>query len=81
MTYPSPPGDTIRDILQERGISRFKFGCMIKLSEKAVLGLFDGSLPIDNDLAYRLSDTLGSTPTFWEERERLYREELRQVKE
>jgi HTH-type transcriptional regulator/antitoxin HigA len=74
MYPPSPPGDTIQDILQERGISRFKFGCMVKLSEKAVLGLFDGGLLIDNDLASRLSETLGSSVEFWENRERNYRE-------
>jgi len=76
--WVSSPGDTIRDIMAEKGISRFKLGRMLKVSEKSVLGLMFGSFPIDNDMANKLSESLGSSVEFWEERERIYREQLRQ---
>lgn len=82
MTFqPSPPGDTIKDIMEERGISRFKLGKLLDISDDAVLKLLSGDFLIDNDMAYRLSGTLGSTPGFWENRERQYRERLRESKE
>ena len=86
MTFqPSPPGDTIKDIMEERGISCFKLGKLLDIREKQVSKLLSGVYLIDNDMAYRLSDVLGSTPEFWENRERQYREriqeELRQAGE
>jgi len=86
MTFqPSPPGDTIKDIMEERGISCFKLGKLLDIREKQVSKLLSGVYLIDNDMVYRLSDVLGSTPEFWENRERQYREriqeELRQAGE
>jgi plasmid maintenance system antidote protein VapI len=78
---PSPPGDTIRDICQERGISRSKLGKMLRLSNNSILQLLDGSLNIDNDLAYCLSKVLGSSSTFWINREKQYREAIALLKE
>ena len=75
---PSPPGDTISDIMEERGISRFKLGCLLKLREQSVSDLLSGNCPIDNDMAFRLSEVLGSTPDFWDNREQIYRRELRE---
>jgi plasmid maintenance system antidote protein VapI len=75
--HPSPPGDTIKDIMEERGISRFKLGKLLDIKESSVLKLLDGDFLIDSDMAFRLADTLGSTPKFWEERERLYRNQKR----
>lgn len=76
----SPPGDTIRDIMSERVITRRKLGCMLNLSESCIIGLLDGSLEIDNDLATRLSKKLGSSVTFWETREKEYREAIKDQK-
>ena len=49
---------------------------MLDLSESCIIGLLDGSLEIDNDLATRLSEKLGSSVSFWETREKQYREAL-----
>jgi len=75
---PSPPGDTIKDIMEERGISRFKLGKLLDIRGEQVSRLLSGVYLIDNDMAYRLSIALGSTPKFWEERERQYRELLQE---
>ena len=79
MTFqPSPPGGTIKDIMEERGISCFKLGKLLDIREKQVSKLLSGVYLIDNDMAYRLSDVLGSTPEFWENRERQYRERIQE---
>lgn len=75
---PSPPGDTIFDIMEERGISRMKLGYILGLREKSISDLLDGGFLIDNDMACKLSEVLGSSPDFWENRERNYRRELRE---
>lgn len=72
----SPPGDTIKDIMDEQGISRFKLGRMLKLSDKKVMDLLEGKFLLDNNMACRLSEALGSTTQFWENREKQYRDNL-----
>ena len=79
-SLPSPPGDTIKDIMEERGISRLKLGILLGICEDSLSMLLNGSFLIDNDMACRLSDSLGSTPQFWEERERQYRELLQELR-
>lgn len=76
ISQPSPPGDTIKDIMEERGISRIKLGKLLNIRADLLLKLLNGTFLIDSDMACRLSDILGSTPEFWRERERLYRKEL-----
>jgi len=74
--WRSPPGDTILDLICERGISRFKLGRLLNISDDNVLNLLKGDFLIDNDMASRLSETLGSTVQFWENREKQYREAI-----
>jgi plasmid maintenance system antidote protein VapI len=64
--------------MEERGISRLKLGCVLNLREHAISSLLEGSFLIDNDMACKLSEVLGSSPDFWENRERNYRRELRE---
>lgn len=73
---PSPPGDTISDIMQENGISRRKLCCKLDITESMLSHLLTGVFHIDDDMAEKLSDVLGSTPAFWMNRERQYREAL-----
>jgi|WetSurMetagenome_2_1015567.scaffolds.fasta_scaffold49911_10 HTH-type transcriptional regulator / antitoxin HigA len=74
MTQPSPPGDTIKDIMEERGISRTQLMKLLDIRGEQLSQLLSGVYLIDNDMSFRLAVTLGSTPRFWEERERQYRE-------
>jgi plasmid maintenance system antidote protein VapI len=75
---PSPPGDTIKDIMEEKDISRSKLGKLLDIRDEQVSKLLSGIYLIDSDMAYRLSVALGSTQDFWEERERQYRIKLRE---
>ncbi|HUS88183.1 MAG TPA: hypothetical protein VMW91_02245 [Desulfosporosinus sp.] len=73
---PSPPGDTIRDIMIERGRTRFELARLLHITDIQTHRLLDGKFPIDNDMAHRLSEVLGSSPAFWADRERQYRERV-----
>jgi HTH-type transcriptional regulator / antitoxin HigA len=76
MFPPSPPGDTILDVMVESGITHSELGKKLEISDNDVLDLINGKLLIDDDMAYRLSVVLGSTAQFWENREKQYRERI-----
>ena len=70
--WVSPPGDTIVDILVERSISRHDFARQMGTSTDFVDRLLCGDMTIDDEIASKLSEVLGSTKEFWIERERQY---------
>lgn len=72
----SPPGDTIADILEERGWSPAEFAQRIGCSTQHVKQLLRGQASISEDTALRLQRVLGSTARFWLQREAAYREAL-----
>ena len=69
----SKPGDTIVDIMYERNISQENFLAMMDMPSIPISGLIDGSTPITQEIAEKLSKVLGSTSEFWVEREKQYR--------
>jgi plasmid maintenance system antidote protein VapI len=72
----SPPGDTIEDLLEERGWSKAGFAERTGFSAKHVNELVKGRVPISADAAERLSLVLGSTPDFWLVRDAQYQAAL-----
>lgn len=72
----SPPGETIADVLEERGWSQAEFAQRIDYTPKHVNQLLRGKAPIREDTALRLERVLGSTARFWLQREAEYREAL-----
>lgn len=72
----SPPGDTIGDLLEERGWSQAEFAQRIGYTTKHVNQLIRGKAPISQETALRLERVLGSTSRFWLQREAEYRETL-----
>jgi len=78
----SPPGDTIADILEERGWSPQVFAEKAGISLKRATRIISGDAQIDNRMARTLSRVLGSTTRFWIAREANYRAgiEFRQSK-
>ena len=72
----SPPGETIADVLEERGWSQAEFAQRIGYTPKHVNQLLRGKAPISEDTALRLERVLGSTARFWMKREAEYREAL-----
>lgn len=77
----SPPGDTIADVLKERGWSPQAFAKNACISSAKVERLISGDAPIDEATAVTLSRVLGSTSRFWLTREAHYRARIRQLRE
>lgn len=69
---PSPPGDTIKDLLTEKGWSRIEFADRMGLTIHYIDNLIKGIHPITTDVAESLSQVLGSTPEFWITRDAQY---------
>lgn len=74
--WASPPGNTICDVLEERGISLERFAAELQLSRDVADDLIGGGQPITQDIAAGLERYLGATATFWLTRDSHYRRQL-----
>lgn len=72
----STPGETITDVLTERGWTAARFAVRMGYTPKHVNELLHGRASITADTALRLESVLGSTAQFWLNREVQYREAL-----
>ncbi len=72
--WVSPPGDTIVDIIEERGWTQAELAKRLGYTEKHVSQLLNGKVPLTDDAALRLEHVLGSNAGFWLAREAKYRE-------
>ncbi|MDE0680093.1 MAG: helix-turn-helix domain-containing protein [Gammaproteobacteria bacterium] len=74
--WVSPPGDTLLDILEERGWLQIEFAERLGYTAKHVSLLIRGKASITGDTALRLERVLGGTASFWLSREAKYRDAL-----
>jgi len=74
--WASPPGDTIADILNENNISLKKFSCRMEYTSAYTRKLLNGRVSITDEIAGNLAHALGTSKTFWMNRESQYREDL-----
>lgn len=74
--WASPPGDTIVDILEEKNILCEDFADSMGLNMEETTRLINGDMRINSDIANKLSKVLGSSSGFWENRDRLFVEDL-----
>lgn len=72
--WASPPGDTISDVLQERGWSQGEFARRLGYSDKHVSHLLRGIATLTRDTAEKLEKVIGGSVDFWLAREAKYRE-------
>ncbi|MCI0667690.1 MAG: helix-turn-helix domain-containing protein [Methylococcaceae bacterium] len=72
--WVSPPGDTILDLVEERGWTQAELARRLGFTEKHVSQLINGKVPLSTDTALRLERVLGSNAAFWLAREAKYRE-------
>lgn len=70
--WVSPPGDTITDLLDERGWTQAEFAERTGFTRKHVNDLVKGRATISADTASRLSAALGAPVEFWLTREAQY---------
>ncbi len=75
----SPPGDTLKEIMLERGLTPQIVAVWGRCMEKAVTAIIDGK-KINRGMALNLERALGIPALFWLNRERQYREYLKRGK-
>lgn len=72
-----PPGYTIEIILRERlKISVKEFSTRMLMTLQKAEELLAGAIEINHDIALRLEKLTGFSATYWETRQKLYREYL-----
>lgn len=79
--WVSPPGDTILDLIEERGWAQTELAKRTGYTTKHINLLINGKAPITDETAIRLERVLGSSANFWLTREVQYREGLVRIEE
>lgn len=74
--WVSPPGETILDIIEERGWSQVELAERLGYTEKFISQLINGKVALTVDAAVRLERVLGSSLDFWLSREANYQRHL-----
>ncbi len=74
--YVSPPGETLEEILDERGMTQADLASRMGRPKKTISEIVNGKAAITPDTALQLEKVLGISASFWNNRERHYREFL-----
>lgn len=74
--YAVAPGETLLEMLEQRGMTQTELARRLGVSLKHVNGVVRGSAPISADLALGLEKVIGPSADFWLNREGQYRADL-----
>ena len=72
--YAIPPGETIRELLETKGVTQADLAALSGLTEKTISQIINGTAPLSNETAEKLEMVLGVPARFWNTRESHYRE-------
>jgi len=78
-TIAIPPGATIREQIENRGMKQKEFALRMDLSEKHISRLINGQVELTQDVSLRLESVLGVPASFWNNMEVIYREKLARI--
>lgn len=76
----TPPGYTIKEQLDDRGLTQKEFALRMEMSEKHISKLINGEVLLTTDVALRLEMVLGINAQIWLNLETIYREKLAKIK-
>src|ERR1051326_3387792 len=79
--YASPPGDTLLEALEERGMSQAELADRAGRPKKTINEIIKGRAEITPETALQLEYVLGIPAHFWNNRERRYQEALARIAE
>ncbi|MEE3716751.1 HigA family addiction module antitoxin [Tumidithrix elongata RA019] len=79
--YVSPPGETLLEVLEERGMSQADLADRTGRPKKTISEIINGKAAITTDTALQLERVLGISASFWNSREQKYREFLARQQE
>jgi HTH-type transcriptional regulator / antitoxin HigA len=77
--WASAPGDTIVDILGERGLSLLEFARRMEETPERISDLIEGRAPVTLGIARRLAKALGASVEYWMSRDFQYRNDAPQL--
>ncbi|NEP13150.1 MAG: ImmA/IrrE family metallo-endopeptidase [Symploca sp. SIO2C1] len=77
----SPPGTTLEEILQERGMTQAELATRLDYSKKTINEIIQGKAALTHEVALALERVLRIPAVFWNRAEQLYRDYLARVKE
>lgn len=77
--WASPPGDTIKDALDEKALDPATLAARLELSHEKFESFLAGKIPLTIRLAERLSATIGGSVEFWMTRDGHYRADQARV--
>lgn len=80
-TIAIPPGETIKEMLEDRRMSQKEFAARMDYTEKHISKLIHGEAALSQETALRLELVLGAPASFWNRLEAGYREDLQRVKQ
>jgi len=72
----TPPGATIKEQLNDRGMSQKEFAARMDMSTKHISKLVNGEVQLTPETAVRLEMVLGVPAKFWNNLEAIYREKI-----
>ena len=78
-TWISPPGDTISDILEDRGETPNELADKMNVSYNFIFSLINGNEEVTPELARKLAEHVGSTTAFWLNREKQHRDRVQGI--
>ncbi len=79
--YAVPPGATLKETLDAKGLSQSNLALRSGLAEKTISQIINGIAPITYETAEKLELVLGVPAHFWNARERSYRESVVRIDE
>jgi plasmid maintenance system antidote protein VapI len=74
--WVSPPGETIKDMMAEKGLESVDVAIQLDLDDCEFTELLIGRAELTDELAAKLASVLGGTEQFWKQREADYRKAL-----
>lgn len=77
--YAVAPGATLKELLEEKGISQASLAIRSGLSEKTISQIINGVAPVTYETAEKFEMSLGVPANFWNQRELTYRESLERI--
>lgn len=80
-TIAIPLGETIREMLEDKGMTQKGFADRMNCTEKHICKLIDGETAITPKTALRLETVLGAPTSFWNGLEAGYREDLQRARQ
>lgn len=76
----TPPGATIKELLEDRGMTQTEFSKRMGMSEKQISQLMSGDVRVTPDMAEKLELVLGVPADFWNKLESIYQDKLVKVR-